>query len=125
MVFAAAAGMISMSTSLNALSNHGACTAVFIAVSAIAGGLVASIQTLGRIQALGWVGIVSILAAGEIFCFPLTIKLTIVIVLTITVGIQDRPNDAPDFGPWDRDVIYFGSPSFATASSAVSSIVVS
>lgn len=67
MVFAAAAGMISMSTAFNALSDHGACTAVFIAVSAIAGALVASIQTLGRIQALGWVGIVSILSAGMFF----------------------------------------------------------
>ncbi|KAK1922367.1 putative amino acid transporter [Papiliotrema laurentii] len=111
MIFAAGAGMLSMSVALNALSTHGACTAIFVAVSAIAAGLIGSIQTLGRIQALGWIGVVSILSA--------------VIVLTITVGIQERPNDAPTVGPWDRDVIYFGSPTFAQASSAVSSIVVS
>lgn len=57
--------MLSLSTSLNALSVHGACTAVFVAVAAVATALVSSIQTLGRIKLLGWAGVVSILSAGK------------------------------------------------------------
>ena len=57
--------MLSLSVSLNALSVHGTCTAVFVAVAAVATALVSSIQTLGRIKLLGWAGVASILSAGE------------------------------------------------------------
>lgn len=70
MVFVAGAGLVSLSTALNALSLHGACTAVFVAVATVAAMLVASIQTLGKIKFFGWVGVVSILAASKFSSRP-------------------------------------------------------
>ena len=64
MIFVTGSAMLSISIALNSVSAHGACTAVFVAVAAIASALFASIQTLGKVQALGWIGVVSILAAG-------------------------------------------------------------
>jgi hypothetical protein len=58
--------MIGISVALNALSNHGVCTAVFVAVAAIFGFLFGSIQTLGRISALAWIGVTSIVIAGKL-----------------------------------------------------------
>ena len=46
-----------------------------------------------------------------------------VIILTIAVGTQDRPSEAPQTGDWHKELVYFGNPSFAEASAAVSSIV--
>lgn len=57
--------MLGISIGLNALSDHGACTAVFVAVAAIAGGSLGSIQTLGKISWLAWVGVVCILSASK------------------------------------------------------------
>ena len=57
--------MISLSIGLNAVSSHGTCTAVFVAVAAILAFCVASIRTLSRISALAWVGLASILTSGE------------------------------------------------------------
>ena len=65
MVFVAGAGMVGIATALNAISVHGACTAIFVAVACIATIIVSSIQTLGRIKFFGWVGVVSIMAASE------------------------------------------------------------
>lgn len=63
-IFCGGAAMLGISTALNALSSHGACTAIFVAVAAIAGGSLASIQTLGKISWLAWVGITCILASS-------------------------------------------------------------
>lgn len=60
--------MLGISTGLNALSDHGACTAIFVAVAAIAGGALASIQTLGKISWLAWVGIACILSSSKPRC---------------------------------------------------------
>lgn len=57
--------MLGIATALNALSSHGTCTAVFVAVAAIIGFGLGSIQTLGRISWLAWIGVVSILTASE------------------------------------------------------------
>jgi hypothetical protein len=57
--------MLGIATALNALSSHGTCTAVFVAVAAIIGFGLGSIQTLGRISWLAWVGVVSILSSSE------------------------------------------------------------
>ncbi len=59
--------MLGISTAFNALSTHGACTAVFVAVAAIIGFGFGSIQTLGRVSILAWIGVVSILSASK-FC---------------------------------------------------------
>lgn len=57
--------MIGISVALNALSSHGACTAIFVAVAGIFGFIFASIQTLGKISALAWIGVTSVVIAGE------------------------------------------------------------
>lgn len=68
MIFIAGSGMLGVATGLNALSSHGACTAVFVAVAAIIGFSLGSIQTLGRISWLAWVGVVCILTASKLNC---------------------------------------------------------
>ncbi|QSZ29121.1 hypothetical protein DSL72_003631 [Monilinia vaccinii-corymbosi] len=112
LIFVSASGMLSISIALNALSTHAACTAVFVAVAAIFAFFFASIQTLGRITWLAWIGVAGIITA--------------ILTLTIAVGIEGRPASAPvQEGPWKSDFRLFGSPSFTDAISACSSIVFS
>ncbi|KAL2688982.1 hypothetical protein Neosp_003032 [[Neocosmospora] mangrovei] len=108
-IFVAGSGMLGISIGLNAISVHGTCTAVFVAVAAISGFLLASIRTLGRISWLAWVGLAFIL--------------TSVFVVTISVGIQDRPADAPQIGPWESDWQLIGHPSFSEGVAAVSTLI--
>ncbi|KAI8665381.1 hypothetical protein LRP88_04112 [Fusarium phalaenopsidis] len=109
-IFVAGSGMLGISIALNAVSTHGACTAVFVAVAAIIGFGLASIQTLGRISWLAWVGLVCLLTA--------------IFTVTIAVGVQDRPADAPQEGTWKSDykIVNKGTP-FTEAISAVSSLI--
>ena len=44
-------------------------------------------------------------------------------MVTIAVGVQDRPAAAPASGPWESDFKLVGNPSFTEAISAVSSLV--
>lgn len=64
-VFVSGAGMLSLSIALNAVSSHGACTAIFIGIAAILGFGLSSIRTLGKMSWLAWVGVVSIVIAGK------------------------------------------------------------
>lgn len=131
MIFVGGAGMLSLATALNAISVHGTCTAVFVAVAAVAAGLVASLQTLGKIKWIGWAGVASIMSAGasdvwDSHCgHQVDITLTSVIVLMVAVGVQDRPAEAPQEGPWEKGLVYWGQPNFAQASAAVSGVVLS
>jgi hypothetical protein len=109
MIFCTGMAMVSISTSLNAVSMHGTCTAVFIAVAAVVGLGFGSIRTLGKITFLGWIGVASITAS--------------IITMTVAVGIQDRPADAPKVGPWEKNAKAFGDPTFPAAMSAVSSVL--
>ncbi|KAH8712064.1 transmembrane amino acid transporter protein-domain-containing protein [Phaeosphaeriaceae sp. PMI808] len=109
-IFIGGSGMLGIATSFNALSSHGACTAIFVVVAAIIGFACGSIQTLGRISWLAWVGVVSILSA--------------ILVLTISVGVQDRPADAPRTpGPWKSNYALVGTSTPAEVFAAISSIV--
>ncbi|CAO2652644.1 Nn.00g009270.m01.CDS01 [Neocucurbitaria sp. VM-36] len=108
-IFVAGSGILGISIGLNALSSHGTCTAVFVAVAAIIGFSLGSIQTLGRISWLAWIGVTSIITA--------------ILTLTISVGIQDRPSLAPQTGPWKSDYHLFTNPKAADAFAALSSIV--
>ncbi|KAI1366245.1 putative amino acid transporter [Xylaria arbuscula] len=110
-IFVAGSGMLGISIALNAVSTHGACTAIFVAVAAIIGFSLSSIQTLGRISWLAWVGITTILVA--------------IFTVTIAVGVQDRPSDAPQDVPWTSDYKLFGNPSFQEAITAVSALAFS
>lgn len=117
MIFVSASGILAIGTALNAVSStathHGACTAIFIAVAAIAGWMLASIRTLGKISWLGWIGLISIMAA--------------ILTLTIAVGVQERPYlasiETPYPGPWDKDLKITNNATFAAAMSAINSIV--
>jgi hypothetical protein len=63
--FLAASAMLGISIGFNSLSTHGACTAIFVVVAAIIGLLFGSIQTLGKVSWIAWVGVAGILSAGE------------------------------------------------------------
>ena len=101
--------MLGISISLNAVSYHGTCTAVFVVVAALIGFLLGSIQTLHEVSWLAWVGATSILTA--------------ILTLTIAVGLQDRPAAAPQEGPFVSNWKGVANPSFEAAISACSSIV--
>ncbi|KAL3492141.1 transmembrane amino acid transporter protein-domain-containing protein [Aspergillus germanicus] len=110
-IFCCGSGMLSTSIGLNAVSAHGTCTAVFVAVAAIASFMLASIRTLGKIQWTAWIGLACIFVA--------------VIMVTIAVGVQDRPSTAPSAGAWESDYKLFASPSFTKAFSAISALIYS
>ncbi|KAF5847286.1 hypothetical protein GGP41_000043 [Bipolaris sorokiniana] len=105
----AGSGMLGISIGLNSLSDHGTCTAVFVAVACFVGFALASIKTLGKLSWIAWVGLAGIMSA--------------IITLTVAVSLQDRPSAAPQFGPWQSDFELFKSPTFAEAAAALSSIV--
>ncbi|ETS74135.1 hypothetical protein PFICI_14001 [Pestalotiopsis fici W106-1] len=128
----ASSSFIGWSTALNAISSHATCTAVYVAVAAILAAYLGSIQTLGRISLLSWIGISSILISGQHYTdhsssisLPLTETLESVLALVISVGVQDRPASAPQSGPWQSDYVLFANPSPAEAFAAVSTIVFS
>ncbi|KAL4757015.1 transmembrane amino acid transporter protein-domain-containing protein [Aspergillus foveolatus] len=109
-IFNSGSAILGLSIGLNAVSTHAACTAAFVAVAAILGFAFSSIRTLGRITWLAWIGLPCILTA--------------VIVVTIAVGIQDRPAAAPKSdGPWTSDWKAFGNPDFASGIAAVSNLL--
>ncbi|WWC62647.1 uncharacterized protein I303_105244 [Kwoniella dejecticola CBS 10117] len=110
MTCVAASGLLGISIGLNAISSHGTCTAVFVAVAAIVAFFMSCIQTLGKISWLGWVGLISIMSA--------------LLTLTIAVGVEERPATAPQEGDtWDKGLVIFGQPSFTEAITAVSALV--
>ncbi|KAM0489959.1 hypothetical protein ACHAP8_012063 [Fusarium lateritium] len=108
-IFAAGSGIIGTSIGLNAVSTHGTCTAAFVAVAAIAAFLLASVRTLGSMSWIAWVGLCSIMIA--------------VFTVTVSVGVQDRPADAPRDGLWRSDYKITNDPPFWKAISAVATII--
>jgi hypothetical protein len=44
-------------------------------------------------------------------------------IVTVAVGIQDRPAEAPQVGPWEKDLKLFAQPTFAGAMSTVAGFV--
>ncbi|BEJ12344.1 hypothetical protein CspHIS471_0208040 [Cutaneotrichosporon sp. HIS471] len=116
MIFVSASGILAIATALNAVSStathHGACTAIFIAVAAVCGFLLAQVRTLGKISWIGWIGLVSIMAA--------------ILTLTIAVGVQERPYLASKeypTGPWPKNLKVTNNPPFSNAMSAINSII--
>jgi amino acid permease len=112
LIFVAAAGLLGASTALNALSEHALCTAIFVFICAVVVAGIAAIQTLDKISWFTWVGVVGIFSS--------------LITLAIAVGIQDRPNAAPQAPlPWDKSVKAFNSPTLLEAMAAISTIIFS
>ncbi|KIW91460.1 uncharacterized protein Z519_08356 [Cladophialophora bantiana CBS 173.52] len=108
-IFLAGAGMLGISIGLNAVSTHGVCTAVFVAVAAIIGFGLFRIQTFSKISWPAWVGVICILTA--------------IFTVTIAVGVQDRSADAPASGFFVSHYKVTNNPSFTDAISACSSLV--
>ncbi|KAJ5161407.1 hypothetical protein N7492_006799 [Penicillium capsulatum] len=106
--FVAGSGMLGSSIALNAVSTHGTCTAVFVVIAAAIGFSFGSIQTLGRMSWMAWSGLACILTA--------------IFIVTIAVGVQERPSSAPQTGVWVSDYKIVSDPTFAEAMSAISSI---
>ncbi|EAU37949.1 conserved hypothetical protein [Aspergillus terreus NIH2624] len=104
--FVAGSGMLGISIALNAVSSHATCTAVYVAVAMIVTFILSSIQTLGRISWLAWNHLT-----------------TPVMIVTIGVGVQDRPSAAPQDGVWVSDYKIVGSPDFNSAITALTTIV--
>ncbi|RBR08470.1 uncharacterized protein FIESC28_10270 [Fusarium coffeatum] len=105
----AGSAMLGLSIALNSLSEHGTCTAVFVAVAMVVAFLTASIRTLDRVSWLAWVGLVTLIVS--------------IFIVTVAVGIQDRPDLAPQDGVWVSDYKLFNTPTFAQAMSAISAFI--
>lgn len=104
------AGMLSMATAFNVMAEgQYTCTVVYAVVGAILTFLFSSIRTLDRISWIGWIGVAGIMTA--------------ILILTIAVGVQDRPQAAPSVGPWDPQLIAWGTPTFLEAMTAVSTVM--
>ncbi|CAI7655234.1 unnamed protein product [Penicillium manginii] len=106
-IFSGGSALLSISISFNALTDHGTCTAVFVAVAAIIAFIFSSIQTLARISWLAWAGAACIITA--------------VFIVTVAVGIQGYPPPI-DGIVFESDYKLFGNPSFIDAMTAVSTI---
>lgn len=127
--------MLSMSIGFNALSNHGACTAIFVAVSAVIGFSIGSIRTLSRVGWIAWAGVSCILTSSSfshrricpLLLLTFALFCTLVIIVTIAVGLQDHPSTVtvPKGTKWKSDYEIVASPSFIDASYALSTIVFS
>jgi len=101
--------MLGISIALNSLSDHATCTAAYVAAAAGIGFALASIQTLGQISWLAWVGLFGILSA--------------IFTLTVAVGVQDRPAEAPKEGPFVSDYHIINDAGWSASISACSSLV--
>jgi hypothetical protein len=63
----AGAGMLGFSVALNALSDHAACTVIFMVVAAVLNFGISLLQTLDKIAWIGWFGLFGIMSSGESF----------------------------------------------------------
>ncbi|KAE8362681.1 transmembrane amino acid transporter protein-domain-containing protein [Aspergillus caelatus] len=104
----AGAGMLATSVALNTLSDHGACSMIFVAVtSASALVLGTGFRSLEKVSWLSWIGVAGIIVA---------IWITAIACLT-----QSRPAAAPLTGPINLDIRAFPNASFSEAMAAISS----
>jgi len=110
-VLITAAGIVTVSTAFNALSNHGACTAVFSFVSAVLITGFSSVRTFSRLGWLTWIGFFTFFLAVFIF--------------TVAVTQQDRPAAAPATGDFDLGWTSIAYPTFAAGMTASANIFIS
>lgn len=68
-IFVSGSAIISISIAFNALSDHGICTAAFVAIAAFIGFGLSSIRTLGKITWLAWIGLAGILTSSMFSSF--------------------------------------------------------
>lgn len=115
--------MLGISIGLNAVSSHATCTAVWVAMTALFCACLASIQTLGKIGWLAWIGIICILISSMSSSRLRVLTNIVVFTLTISVGFQDRPAAAPIAGEFVSNLKLFGKPTFLEAASSLATLV--
>jgi hypothetical protein len=106
-----AGGIVSTATAFNALSEHGACTVVFAAVSGILITMCSSIRTFSRLGWLTWFGFITFFIAVFIF--------------VVAVTQQDRPAAAPQTGDFDLGFKAIAYPTFIAGILATANIFIS
>ncbi|RJE25098.1 hypothetical protein PHISCL_02569 [Aspergillus sclerotialis] len=103
----AGAGMLTTSVAFNALSDHGACTMVFVAVTCAGSFVIGTgFRSLEKVSWISWVGVAGIVVA--------------IWITAIGCLAQDRPASAPA-GPINKEIHVFPNATFSEAMSAVSS----
>jgi amino acid permease len=102
----AGAGMLTVSVALNALSDHGTCTMVFLAVTCLVALVIGTgFRSLEKVSWISWVGVAGII---------ISVWITAIACLT-----QDRPAAAPSTGPIDRDIRALPQTTFPKAMAAI------
>ncbi|KXJ88988.1 transmembrane amino acid transporter protein-domain-containing protein [Microdochium bolleyi] len=107
-VLITAAGIVSCSTAFNALSNHGACTVAFSAVSAAIITGFSMVRTFSRVGWLTWFGFGTFFSAVFIF--------------VVAVTQQDRPAAAPPTGDFDLGFVAVAYPGFVAGMTATANL---
>ncbi|RDW76594.1 putative neutral amino acid permease [Aspergillus mulundensis] len=110
-VLVTGSGIIGVSTALNALSHHAACTVWWSFLATVVIVATASIRKLEHVGWLSYAGFLSIYVA--------------VLIVVIGVTQQDRPAAAPQEGPYDLGYVAINDPGFAAGMVASCTIFVS
>ncbi|KAG9495876.1 hypothetical protein J7337_012439 [Fusarium musae] len=110
-VLISAAGIVSISTAFNAISNHGACTVIFTLIGAISITLFSSVRTFSRLGWLTWIGFFTFFVAVFIF--------------VVAVTQQDRPAMAPKTGDYELGWTAIAHPTFVAGITASANIFIS
>ncbi|KAL2201782.1 hypothetical protein CC79DRAFT_1281382 [Sarocladium strictum] len=97
-ILAAGSGFIGLAQGFDVLSSKHVCSVVWTLVAALCTALIASVQTLGKLAVLTWIGFASIFTA--------------VFIIVVGVTQADRPAAAPQEGPINMEVLAVGHPSF-------------
>lgn len=110
-VLISAAGIVSISTAFNAISNHGACTVIFTLIGAISITLFSSVRTFSRLGWVTWIGFFTFFVAVFIF--------------VVAVTQQDRPAMAPKTGDYELGWTAIAHPTFVAGITASANIFIS
>lgn len=94
---------------MNAITLHGTCTIVFVLIGTALGIGIGMYQTLDKMTWTMWVGLTSLMVA--------------LITAVASCGLQERPDLAPQTGPWDADVRMFHNPGFLPGVQAGTNII--
>ncbi|POR35258.1 hypothetical protein TPAR_04541 [Tolypocladium paradoxum] len=97
-ILATGSGFIGLAQGFQVLSSRNVCMVVWTLVAAACTALLSSIQTLGRLAILTWIGFASIFTA--------------VFIVVVGVTQVDRPAAAPQEGPVGMEVVAVGHPGF-------------
>lgn len=110
-VLVTGSGIVGVSTALNALSHHAACTVWWSFLAMVVVIATASIRKLTHVGWLTYAGFISIYVA--------------VLIVVIGVTTRDRPAAAPQTGPYELGYVAINNPGFAAGMVASSTIFVS